>query len=326
MSELFIKQELLKTLPQLDAILLDVDGVILDVSESYRVAIMETTQWYAREILKLEDNTQLMDGSDIEGFKMAGGFNSDWDLTNAAVMLVLAKKVRTEASDMASVMAEGPTWEEFTSEIGRRGGGLAVAEILVLETLTSPQRREFALAFNPKLVVQIFQEMYGGLDACKKLYGFEPEYIRDEGLYKKEKVILDANLLGALSAKYKIGLLTGRTRNEARLAMEVVGLKIPDSQWVTEDDGVKKPDGRALVLLQEKVGFKFGIYVGDTMDDLNVVKNYRETKGAGRAKIVACTAMSGPSGDAHRRVFLEAGTEVAAPNVNSFLQYLKATS
>lgn len=326
MSELYIKQELLKTLPQLDAILLDVDGVLLDVSESYRVAIMDTTQWYAREILKLEDNAQLMNGSDIEGFKMAGGFNSDWDLTNAAVMLVLAKKVRSNASDMATIVAEGPSWSEYTAEIKRRGGGLAVAEILVLETLSTTQRRDFALAFKPKLVVQIFQEMYGGVEACKNLYGFEPEYIRGEGLYKKEKVILDTELLEALSKKYKVGLLTGRTKSEARLAMEVLGLQVSDKHWVTEDDGVKKPDGRALVLLQEKVGFKFGIYVGDTMDDLNVVKNYRDTKGAGRAKIVACTAMSGPSGDAHRRVFLEAGTEVAAPNVNSFLQYLKATS
>lgn len=325
MSELFIKQELLKTLPNLDAILLDVDGVILDVSESYRVAIMETVQWYAREILGLEDNAPLIEGGDIEAFKLAGGFNSDWDLTNAAVMLVLAKKVQLETKDTASIAAHGPSWKDFTAAIARRGGGLPMAEMTVLETLTTRQRRDFAMAFNPKIVVQVFQEMYGGDDACEKLYGFDPKYIHGEGLYKKEKVMLDASLLRSLSGRYKIGLLTGRTRNETRLAMEFAGLHIPESNWVTEDDGVKKPDGRALLLLQEKVGFKFGVFVGDTMDDLNVVKNYRETKGAGRAKIVACTALSGPSGDAHRRLFLEAGTEVATPDLNMFLQYLKAT-
>ncbi len=33
MSELYIKQELLKTLGQLDALILDIDGVVLDVSQ-----------------------------------------------------------------------------------------------------------------------------------------------------------------------------------------------------------------------------------------------------------------------------------------------------
>jgi HAD superfamily hydrolase (TIGR01548 family) len=324
MSELFIKQELFKTLPQLDAILLDVDGVILDVSESYRVCIMETAQWYAREILQLEDNAPLLQGEDIEGFKMAGGFNSDWDLTGAAVMFIIAKKVQSKASDTQTVAAHAPGWEYFTSEIKRRGGGLPVAEMIVLEMLTPGQRRDFAHAFKPRLATQVFQEMYGGEDACKDLYGFEPEHIRGDGLYKNEKVLLDVELLKSLSSRYKIGLLTGRTKSETKLAMKFAGLQIPETRWMTDDDGVKKPDGQALLLLREKVDFKFGVYVGDTMDDLHVVQNYRELKGAGKARIISCTALSGPSGEAHRRVFLEAGTEIAAPDLNTFLQFLKA--
>lgn len=326
MSDLFIKQELIKTLPQLDALLFDVDGVILDVSESYRVVIMETTQWYAREVLKLEDNGALIDGPGIECFKLAGGFNSDWDLTSAAVMLVLSKWVKSGATDTSTLAAMEPSWQHFAAEIKRRGGGLPAAEMLILETLTPAQRRSFATKYNPKLVVQIFQEMYGGDDACHSLYGFEPEHLHGEGLYKNEKVMLDAALLASLSSRYKIGLLTGRTRSETRLAMKQARLQINESNWVTEDDGVKKPDGRALLLMQEKMNFKFGVYIGDTMDDLSVVKNYRETPGAGRAKIVACTSLSGPSGDAHRRLFLEAGTEIASPDANMFLQYLKATA
>lgn len=324
MSELYIKQELFKTLPQLDAILLDVDGVILDVSESYRVVIMETVQWYAREILELEGNHPLIEGSDIEGFKLAGGFNSDWDLTVAAVMHILAKRVGSDAETTAEVAEYGPSWAEYTSEIKRRGGGPQVAEKIVLERLSTRERRDFALGLNSQVIVQYFQELYGGKDACKSLYGFEPEYYDGEGYYKREKLLLDPALLAALSSRYKIGLLTGRTFNETRLAMDFAGLRIPPARWVTDDDGVQKPDGAALHLLRDKVDFKFGVYVGDTMDDLNVVKNYREMKGAGRAKIFACTALSGPSGDKHRHLFLEAGTEIASPDLNTFLQYLKA--
>lgn len=323
MSELFIKQELIKSLPQIDAILFDVDGVILDVSESYRVVIMKTTQYYAREVLKLEDNGPLLEGHDIELFKLAGGFNSDWDLTTAAVMLVLARQVKSGAADTSTLAAQEPTWEWFTSEIKRRGGGLPMAETIVLEMLTTPQRRDFANGFHPRLIVQIFQEMYGGDEACHSLYGFEPEHLHGEGLFKNEKVMLDSSLLPSLSSHCKVGLLTGRTRSETRLAMKQARIQINESNWVTEDDGVKKPDGRALLFLQEKMDFKFGVYIGDTMDDLNVVKNYRETKGSGRAKIVSCISLSGPSGDTHRRLFLEAGAEIASPDANTFLQYLK---
>jgi HAD superfamily phosphatase len=324
MSDLFIKQELLKTLPTLDAVLLDVDGVLLDVSESYRVVISQTAQYFAVQVLGLQETGEILSSADTELFKLAGGFNSDWDLTTSAVALIVAKRFRGDLSDTQSIRAAAPSWESFTSEIKRRGGGPQIAETLILEMLTPRQRRDFANAFKPKLVVQIFQEMYAGDEACRALYGFEPQYLHGEGLYQNERVLIDKTLLASLPSRVKLGLLTGRTRTETQLAMRIAGLQIPESSWVVEDDGVKKPDGRAMLLLQEKMNFKYGVYIGDTMDDLNAVKNYRETKGSGRARVVSCIALSGPSGEAHRRLFLEAGAEIAAPDANTFLEYLNA--
>lgn len=324
MSELFIKQELIKTLPQLDAVVFDVDGVLLDVSESYRVVISQSTQYFLTQVLGLQDTGELLQTNEIELFKFAGGFNSDWDLTTSAVAFLIAKHFRGGISDTQSLREATPTWESFTAEIKRRGGGPMVAESIILEMLTPNQRRDFANAYKPKLAIQIFQEMYGGTDACNTLYGFEPEYIKDEGLHQKERALVDTELVSQLAGKVRVGVLTGRTRNETQLAMKTARLKINPDFWVTETDGVKKPDGRALLLAQEKIGFKFAVYVGDTLDDLNVVKNYRDTKGAGRGRVVSCIVMSGPSGEAHRRVFLEAGTEITSPDVNSILQYLNA--
>lgn len=321
MSELYIKQELIKSLSQTDTIILDIDGVVLDVSQSYRVAISETLQYYATQVMKLQDTGTLLPVQDIDLFKMAGGFNSDWDLTNAAAALILAKHAQTGATDTKSLVEAAPDWKSYTANIHKRGGGLPAAEGVILEFLTPTQRREFAHEWNQKLIVQLFQEIYGGDDACKSLYGFFPEHIHGEGLYKREKVLLDPALL---PPKMKIAALTGRTRTEARLALRVAGLteRIPESHWVTEDDGVRKPDGRTLLLSQERVKFKQAIFIGDTMDDLQTVFNYRETKGAGRAKVYSCIALSGPSGESHRRTFLEAGTEIATPDANTILQYL----
>ncbi|MDQ3813583.1 MAG: HAD family hydrolase [Armatimonadota bacterium] len=321
MSELYIKQELLKTLPQVDAIVLDIDGVVLNVSQSFRVVITETTQYCATQVMKLRDTGPLLLVSEVELFKLAGGFNSDWDLANAAVALVVAKQAQSGAEETAALRAQPPGWEEYTAELKRRGGGLAAAEASILEMLTPHQRRDFARGWHPKLVTQLFQEMYAGEGACRQLYGFDPEYIHSDGYYQKERVMLDPTLL---PAHVKVAVLTGRTRSETQLALQMAGLteRIPETAWVTEGDGVRKPDGRTLLLLRERLEFRYGIYIGDTMDDHRTVLNYRELKGSGRARMLSCIALSGPFGGAHRRLFLEAGVEIVTPDANFLLQYL----
>lgn len=322
MSELFIKQELMKVLPQLDAIVFDVDGVLLDISQSFRAVITDTVQYFAVHSLGLADTGPLLSAAEAELFKFAGGFNDDVDLTHAALYLILGKWAKGAGKDTASVRDAGPGWAEYTAQIKRAGGGLQRAEGCVLEMLNPTQRREFALHWHPKQATRLFQEMYGGHDACAELYGFQPEYIRDDGYYRREKVLIDPALL---PAGLKFGLVTGRTVAETRLAMRTANLtsKIPESAWVTSEVA-KKPDGAVLFHARERMSFKTALYIGDTMDDLATVSNYRDTKGAGKARIFGGITLTSPTGEMHRRTFLEAGADAVAPDINFLLQYLSA--
>lgn len=324
MSDLFIKQELFKLLPTLDAILFDVDGVLLDVSHSFRAAICDTTQHYAVHHLELQNNHPLLTPEETEFFKFAGGFNDDWDLTNAAVMLVAAKMTQTGARDTLSIYEMAPTWREYTDAIKRAGGGLVRAEGVILEMLTPSQRRDFARAINFKLVIRLFQEFYGGDDACAQLYGFNPEYVHGEGYYQRETVLIDPTLL---PQGLKYGVVTGRSLPETKLALHHAKLlqKIPETHWITPEIGFKKPDGHTLSLARERIGFVNALFIGDIMDDLQTVFNYRELKGANKGRIAGAIALSGPSGDTHKQRFLEAGADIVTPDVNTILGYLKAT-
>ena len=158
MSELFIKQSLVKSLPTVDALILDIDGVVLDVSGSFRVAIAQTAQFYALNFMELADSGPVFEVADGELFKMAGGFNSDWDLTNAVVALLVAKQAISGLKDTESLRWQEPSWAQFTEQIRRRGGGLEAAEKWILDTLNATQRRDFTRMLKPKLVTQIFQE------------------------------------------------------------------------------------------------------------------------------------------------------------------------
>ena len=323
MSELYIKQDQLKALAQIDAILFDVDGVLLNVSQSFRCCIIDTLQHVMTKTIGLESNAALLEPEEVELFKFAGGFNDDWDLTNAAVALALAKWAQTGATDTATLRAALPDWGEYTDILRRRGGGLQQAEAFVLEMLTPSQRREFARAWNPKAVTRLFQEFYGGDSACRELYGFDPETFHGEGYYKRETVMVDPTLV---PTDLKLGIITGRARAEAKLALQHAKLtqKIPEIGWVVPDSGLKKPDGRTLMLAREKLDFRNALYIGDIRDDLQTVINYRELRGSGKARIFSAIVLSGPSGDKHRREFLEAGADIVAPDVNFLLQYLKS--
>ncbi len=59
------------------AILFDMDGVLVDVTDSYRKAIIETVQFFRGEKPLLKE---------IQQFKEKGGYNNDWDLTEALLV------------------------------------------------------------------------------------------------------------------------------------------------------------------------------------------------------------------------------------------------
>ena len=321
MSELFIRQELLKNLPKIDAILFDIDGVLLDVSDSFRAATIDTLQFFGTHSLELQESGPLLRVEDVEAFKFAGGFNDDWDLTCAAAALIVGKWAQTGAPDTATLASAGPSWKEFTDTLKRKGGGLQEAEGFVLEMLNPTQRREFARAWNPRQITRLFQEFYGGDDACQKLYGFEPELVHGPGYHNRETALIDPALM---PPNLKLGVVTGRSQSETQLGLRQAKMfnRIKPEGWITPESGAKKPDGRALMMARDALNFEFGLFIGDIMDDLKTVHNYRALKGSGKARILSAIALTGPGGAAHQRQFLEAGADIVTPDVNALLEYL----
>jgi phosphoglycolate phosphatase-like HAD superfamily hydrolase len=165
--------------------------------------------------------------------------------------------------------------------------------------------------------------MYAGDAQCRQLYGFAPEHIHGPGYLDKETVLLDAALL---PKKTSVGVLTGRIKAETQIALERAGIWIAlqKRRGSRKTMAYAKPDPRALALLQDRMKFRNGIYIGDTLDDLRVVQNFRESPAGGKARIFSCLVLSGPAGASNRRAFLEAGAEIVAPDVNAVLNYLGA--
>ncbi|MCL7417372.1 MAG: TIGR01548 family HAD-type hydrolase [Halalkalicoccus sp.] len=242
-----------------DCVVLDIDGVLVDVAESYRRAIVESIE-------RVYDDTIEKDG--IQAFKDAGGFNNDWELTYAAALYVLARQE-----------GHSESVEEFTDRIAERGGGLEAAEAVLEAALSSAAVERVFGRWERERLREVFQWLYLGADLYRQLEGEQPPGVPDghSGFVHAEPVLLDPESREWLVETYAVGILTGRPAPEAEIALSRVDLAIPEAHRFTMDDWEEgKPHPRALVTLAERFDADSVVFVGDTLDDVRTARNAAE--------------------------------------------------
>ena len=227
----------------IDTVIFDIDGVLIDVTRSFRLVIamvvadyLKTYENYYGPSLITPEGTQI--------FKDRGGFNNDWELTEAAILIVY--HLRNEYQHFTPI-TDLPAWYQ--------GGGL---EEIYQKTGIS--------RLDSNWIIRRFQTFYAGRKYCKRLYGFEPE-TEFLGLIDSEQIILRKE---ELKEGFNYAIATGRTESETLLAIEKMGLEPGFFKggivW-----GLKKPDPQEI----QRLEFQHGVYIGDTIDDLNMVKSFK---------------------------------------------------
>jgi HAD superfamily hydrolase (TIGR01548 family) len=279
---------------QVDAVVLDIDGVLVDVADSYRRAIVESVERLYGETI---------DRSAIQPFKDAGGFNNDWDLTAAAALYVLASG---EGLDLSI--------EAFTDRIAEEGGGLDAAETVVRNALTPTECEDVFDAWDPEQLRDVFQMLYLGADLYREIEGREPR-IAQPGFIHDEPVLLSEETRAALG-RWPLGVITGRPAAEADIALERAGLSLPDDCRFTMDDWeAGKPDPHALIELADRLDAERPVFVGDTLDDIRTVNNAAEADPSRTFHSVGVLT-GGLSGEAGRRKYRAVGADSVIESVN----------
>ena len=275
LENIAVRKEILDRIPQIDTLVFDVDGVLVDVRKSFRKAISQTVQFYFKEVLHFTGTPNIITPEEIDYFKMAGGFNNDWDLASAVVLFYLMKAKTDNLKNTDELGNLEPNIKVFTTKILPKGGGLAkVIELIEKDRVA----KEIIFSrWDKDLITKIFQEIYAGKEYCINVYGFHPSLIETEGLIKQEKNIIDKEKREILQY-FSVGILTGRNKGEAKIALERLGWGdiILDGQIITAGDGLEKPHTQGLKRLSVNLKTKLGIYIGDTRDDLMVVKNFNK--------------------------------------------------
>lgn len=306
----------------IDAVIFDMDGVLLDISQSIRQVNCLAVPFYLREVLRWPVGDDLLTSADIEIFKHAGGFNDDWDLTYALVLHYLLKGRENADASPETLNVIQPTLARYAARIRERGGWLRAAEEICFEKLTRDDRLAVETHYRKPVIRQCFEELLAG-EHCERLYGRTATLYTGRGYINDDRVLLD---LSKVPTNKKIGVQTGRTLAEAELGMEFTKLDtlIPAEHVVTKRDGFHKPEPGGLALLQQRLGFQNAVYIGDTLDDLRTVKNFNERHGSGGAMFLSAQVLTGPAGKANEKLFRQSGADLIAPDVNAVLDWLAA--
>lgn len=318
---LLVLREIEDSIPSIDTIIFDVDGVLIDVKGSFWHVASQTVQFYFEHILGIPGEAVLLHPEETRLFKMAGRFNNDWNLTEAAVAFYVWKMIVYNAESKESLRSAEPSLEEFTTEVKRRGGGLEKADELISEISSEKMSTDIGKKVDRDLIRRIFKEHYGGIEYCHRLYGFEPEYYRDSGLILKEKLVLDPLNLRKNHITY--GIFSGRTPEELGLAIEQLGLDgLLHPEGVIADDGLHpaKPDPWSLIKICQNLNSKSAVYVGDTMDDLVTVESYNRQPNL--SKMAFCYCLTGSSDEKTIGVFQGKKVAFIAEDVNVFVRYV----
>jgi HAD superfamily hydrolase (TIGR01548 family) len=297
---------------RVDVLIFDMDGVLVDVSLSYREAIRRVPQIFLEKVCGLEPlEGDMVCAEVVEAFKLAGGLNNDWDCT-AAVAAAFASSFEKplplprEGGGMATYLEALADWgsrldmtvEEVANgadplgvaeRVARGGGGLAVA--LRASGLTEDL---FPVAFGSPLksnvIMRLFQEMYLGPELFERIYTEPPLVLYEQGLIEHERLLIDRAVLKDLASRLPLGIATGRPRAEAAHALDQHGIADLFTGVVDDDDvrqaeteesskkgvsaSLSKPNPWSLIEAVRRISLKVSLaaYVGDTPDDIRAAK------------------------------------------------------
>ncbi len=260
---IYIDNSGIDVLNEIDAVIFDCDGVLIDVSKSYDLAILKTTQYALENFAKINDAIDI-DFKIIDGFKSTGGFNDEVDLTYAAIIsLVAAKKLeKDQTSFIFDVIKNADS-----------SGILSVEKYLENQVNISDIKKQLSYpgAHHENPLYQIFDQLFYGPELYQKLFKNSSKF-SESGLIEQDDVILNNLLIEQLQKKFdsKIAIVTGRGKESISYSLKTLLEKFDLKNSVFLEDESRelaKPNPQSLLDSIKGMNSVSTLYVGDSMED-----------------------------------------------------------
>jgi HAD superfamily hydrolase (TIGR01548 family) len=296
----------------MDILIFDMDGVLIDVSNSYRRTIQRTVQIYLETCLGFKNPRKtLITKEEISLFKATGGFNNDWDLTSGLITYLLSisgippsqkRKIFSSFQEIIPYLkTKSSKYPRYTTELLKKknlpfflrkvksqGGGLNGIQRSLNASWDGWVYRSGEID-QENVVKRIFQEVYLG-KKFTPYYHLQPFFYSGQGYYLQERLLIPKNILSLLRNKIHLGIASGRPRFEAELALKRFRLRPYFDSIVTLDEcemeeeqifhsigkrvKLSKPHPYSIlrVIKEAEISNPQCGYVGDVVDDILAAK------------------------------------------------------
>ncbi len=249
----------------IDAIIFDCDGVLIDIRNSYDKTIKETARYIIQKITNI-DITNFITNKLITTFKSCGGFNNEVDLAYSIIISIIA-----------AIKLKIP-YEKFISEVvsnldisGMHSVENYINNIIYIQDTTS----KLNYPHSDNMICNIFDELFYGSELYNTIFKRKPIFCCD-GFIKNDKIILTKALLGILQRKFKnkIAIVTGRGIISTRFSLQHLldYFDITHSIFLDDlDRNFAKPNPASLINSILGIKSSYCLYVGDSVEDLIMV-------------------------------------------------------
>jgi len=330
-------------MPTKKLIVFDMDGVLIDVSKSYRDSVRQTAKLFFKNARAYENLPEpLFPLTDLAVVKQSGGLNNDWDLSCLVINLlfnVIEKPPVYESKD---------PWDRYRETIGQCNLTALAAFLKSTPKPLSTLRQKVGLSKNSfiyglysgdvgsgNIIKQIFQEVYLGQTLFEATYGRAPKFYHAEGFNHREQLLIDNRILEELAANNILAIATGRPRTEADYPLDHFDLRKYFSEILAledclkEEEKISKTEGRKISLSKphpfmldaiasnKKNPAEEYFYVGDMPDDMVAAKKSKaKYKGIG-------FILAAPDKESLKKELLRAGADYIIEDIEQLITFME---
>ena len=247
----YVRSDRVGDLREVDVVVLDCDGVLLDVRESYSRTVARVTGIIVDALTGCTLPEGLLDGRLNYAYKRTGRFNNDWSLTYALVIRILSELPEWQLKELDGVARESLAYDSpserfsflrrkivassvpvdqlyekllgFAEGLGSDGVEGVDARLLGKVGLNVREALYVPFRVGEGVIPTLFEETFSGASLFQRNHGIPAEFTEDDrGLVEKESVVVTAGTLERFSELLggnRMGIASGSLVGTARHAL-----------------------------------------------------------------------------------------------------------
>ena len=361
----YINEGAISELAQVDTIVFDCDGVLLDVRKAYNVAIAATTKYIIKALTGTIVPETIFDSDLNHAFKRTGGFNNDWTHAYAVIMRILAELPDDKLTILNTVAEECLDFEKpiqrfehlsdkikynippdglyeklmaFASQLDSTG--IETVDKLLLPRVGANIKNAFKFrgTVGESIISTLFEELFLGRELFRESFGIEPSFVQvEKGIVEADEVVILQETLDELEVILggpRFGVASGSLENTAQHVLKEIKDRFPQECQYWHD--VVDRDAEALGVPDLHKPNPYPLIKASEMFDPVMVlfvgdtmADYLTVKNAGDGFVFAGVYASVHNSEDVKNSFLKLGCPIVAPSVNELpiiLRFVKESS